>query len=88
MEIGSSIRKIRKEKGIRQMKLAEKAGISQTYLSQLETGDKPNPSLSVVRDICNSLGVTIDELLLNSLRTGDLSKDQIKRYLTLLIALL
>jgi transcriptional regulator with XRE-family HTH domain len=44
---GRNLQKARKMKGLTQEKLAEKCGISVTYLQQLEAGQK-NPSISIL----------------------------------------
>ncbi len=62
MSLGSNIRQIREQKGITQAELAEKAGITQAMMCQIERGTK-NPSLQVGNEIANLLGCSIDELL-------------------------
>ena len=61
MHVGENIRRIREEKGIAQVKLAEEAGITQAMLCQVERGSK-NPSLQVGREIALCLGCTIEDL--------------------------
>lgn len=56
MNIGSTIQKLRKEKNIRQIELAENSGISQTYLSQIEKGLKM-PTVDVLEKVCFNLGI-------------------------------
>jgi transcriptional regulator with XRE-family HTH domain len=43
--------------------LAKKAGLSEAYLSQLEAGDKKNPSPPTLKRIARALGVPVAELL-------------------------
>ena len=62
VSIGANIKKYRTEKGIKQSELAEKTGVSANYIGILERGDKA-PSLSMLVDIANTLGVTADMLL-------------------------
>lgn len=48
--------------GITQAELAERAGISRTYLSQLETGVSANPTHAIVQRLSEALGKeTFDE---------------------------
>jgi transcriptional regulator with XRE-family HTH domain len=54
--IGQAIKEFRKKKLLKQKDLANKSGISQTYLSQIETGDK-FPSLDMLEKICNALDI-------------------------------
>ena len=62
LSIGENIRRIRESRQITQVWLAEKVGISQAMLCQIERGTK-NPSLQVGRDIANILNCKIDDLL-------------------------
>jgi transcriptional regulator with XRE-family HTH domain len=50
-------------KGLSVPALAEKAKVSKGYLWQLENGEDPNPSLSVLMRIATALDTTIAELL-------------------------
>lgn len=50
MSIGTNIRRIREEKGISQVSLAEQAGISQAMLCQIERGTKK----PIVTDRCGT----------------------------------
>ncbi len=62
MGVGENIRRIREEKNMPQAYLAEQAGITPSMLCQIERGTK-NPSLQVGKDIADTLGCKIDELL-------------------------
>ena len=59
MLIGSKIRKLRLEKGITQIELAKKAGISNTYLSDIEN-ERTNPSLKTLLKIAKALETNFD----------------------------
>lgn len=52
----------RKAKRWSQKKLAEKAGISQTYVSELEA-EKKQPTIPIVEKLASALGVSISKLL-------------------------
>lgn len=52
----------RKAKRWSQKKLAEKAGISQTYVSELEA-EKKQPTIPIVEKLALALGVSISKLL-------------------------
>ena len=62
MSLGENIKRLRKEKGITAKKLAEQAGLSVGYLSDIER-DKQDPSLRKLRDIAEALGTTTSFLL-------------------------
>lgn len=57
------IKSIRKKRNLSQVELAKKAGITQAYLSLLETGQKKNPSLKTLSNLAGALNVPISELL-------------------------
>jgi transcriptional regulator with XRE-family HTH domain len=43
--------------------LAKKAGITDAYIANLETGKKVNPSLDVLKKLARALGVPVTDLL-------------------------
>ena len=53
---------IRERKGLSQRALAAKAKMSQTFLSNVESG-KADPSLSTLTRLAKALGVTVSELV-------------------------
>ncbi len=60
--LGQRIREERTKYRLTQEQLAEAAEINESYIGQVERGEK-NPSLETVVSIANSLGVTVDFLL-------------------------
>lgn len=62
MSVGENIRRIREEQRIPQVEVAEKVGISQAMLCQIERGTK-NPSLQVSYGIASALGCTVYDLI-------------------------
>ena len=65
-EIGKRIAKRRKELGLRQIQVCEKAGINDKYLSCIERATSI-PSLEVVIKLALALDTTPDEFLLGSI---------------------
>ena len=63
MNLGQKIRQLRKEKGLSLNKLAESAGVSAAYLSQLENDVSKQPSAEILLKIASALGTTIADLL-------------------------
>jgi len=57
------IQHLREDKGLSQRQLATRAGVTNGYVSQLEAGDKKNPSLVVLQRLAKALGVPVTELL-------------------------
>lgn len=63
------ISSIRKEKGLTQAKLAEKANLTNNYISNIET-QHSIPSLETLVKICAALEVTPNDLLLGTVQTS------------------
>lgn len=57
--IGNEIKKIRKQKGLSQVKLAKKIGISQQIISRIERGDE-NISIATLKRITDALKVKVN----------------------------
>jgi transcriptional regulator with XRE-family HTH domain len=55
--VGDNCARIRKERGLTQEELAERCGLSQQYLSDLERG-KRNPTIVTIYEIAQALGVS------------------------------
>lgn len=60
--LGQRIREERTKYRLTQEQLAEAAQVNESYVGQVERGEK-NPSLETVVNIARSLGVTVDYLL-------------------------
>ena len=67
--LGKRIAQRRHEMGLKQSVVAEKAGISNNYLSNIENG-KSIPSLETFAYICIALSTTPDYLLLGTLKSN------------------
>jgi transcriptional regulator with XRE-family HTH domain len=65
-EFGEYLRKIRKLKKITIRELAHSTGISQSYLSQIETGSRGVPTEEVLLRLANGLGVNFADILKES----------------------
>jgi transcriptional regulator with XRE-family HTH domain len=62
LKIGDRIKSIRKERGITQTDLAIKAGMSRTYLADIE-GNRYTPSLNILKVIAETLNIRISEII-------------------------
>ena len=60
--IGKFIAACRKEKGLTQVQLSEKLNITNRAVSKWETG-KSCPDASIMLELCDILGITVNELL-------------------------
>jgi transcriptional regulator with XRE-family HTH domain len=70
MDLGNTIKRIRKSKGYTQDEFAPICGITQTYLSQIETNQK-DPNLSVLKTIAEKLSVPLPILFFQSITEDD-----------------
>lgn len=60
LNVGSRITQLRTEKGISVNKLAHISGVSQSYLRDIELGNK-QPTVEYLDYICEGLGITIQQ---------------------------
>jgi transcriptional regulator with XRE-family HTH domain len=61
-KFGAVVRRLREEQGLTQEQLAERSGVSATYIGFIERGDNV-PTLTVVLDVAVGLGISPSELL-------------------------
>lgn len=60
--LGKRIRQLRKDRGLRQIDLAELAGINENYVSDLELGRK-EVCLRTINALATAFGISVSELL-------------------------
>lgn len=60
MDVGKRISFFRKQKGMTVNKLANKAGISQSYLRSIELEEK-NPTVEFLTYICDALNISLKD---------------------------
>ncbi len=65
LELGNSIKTLRKEKHITQEELATMSNISRATLSKLENGNIAQVSIVTLNDILNHLGYELDVKAVN-----------------------
>jgi len=58
----NKLTKLRESKGWSQQKLADKSGVSQAYISELELGRK-NPTVKILLKLSQALEVSVSKLL-------------------------
>lgn len=66
MNLPDRIKYLRKEKGYSVTKLAYIAGVSQSYLRDVELGKK-NPTINTLTLICDALGITLKDFFDDSI---------------------
>ncbi len=74
--IGDKIRRIRKEKGLRQIQVADIAGITQSALASIENNKTKNIFLEVAKGIAKAMEVSFDELF--EVESGSREKEEHK----------
>ena len=57
------IKTLRQEKGLSQKALAEQVGVTDAYITMLESGKRKNPSLDILKKLAKALDVPVTELL-------------------------
>ena len=75
LELGETIRRLRREAGLTQEEMAEKAGISRPTLSRLEQGRYANVSVRALFIILDILDYEIELTVKNSLGLPILKQD-------------
>jgi transcriptional regulator with XRE-family HTH domain len=60
--VGLNLQRLRRERGLSQEELADRASVHQTYLSGVERG-KRNPSIAVLQRIAAALDADIEDLV-------------------------
>jgi len=63
MLIGDRISSLALQKGITPYRIAKDADISQSYLSELISNKRSNPSLAVLKKIATALGIPTEKLI-------------------------
>lgn len=71
MNIGNTIRDIRKNKQLTQGQLANACGVTQTYLSLIESNQK-DPTVSTLRKIADQLNMPLPILFFLSIDENDI----------------
>ena len=60
MDVGARIKQLREMKGYSVNKLANKAGVSQTYLRDIELSSK-NPTVAFISLLCDQLEISLKD---------------------------
>jgi transcriptional regulator with XRE-family HTH domain len=79
MNIGMTISNLRRNKGLTQIEFANLIGITQTSLSQIESGKK-KPGTSNLKKICDTLGISELHLYLLSFDESDVPESKRELY--------
>lgn len=60
MTTGERLIQLRKSRGYSQYVLSQKSGVSQSFISAIEAGNK-SPTISILKKLCDSLGISLAE---------------------------
>lgn len=60
--LSNNLKKIRLMRNLTQIELSKKAGVSQSAISDIETGKRPNPSITIIKCLADALGVNVNDL--------------------------
>ncbi len=61
--LAGNLRVLRELRGLSQLELAEKVGVSRRTVARLEAGDIADPGVEQVRSLARELGVTLPTLI-------------------------
>jgi repressor LexA len=60
MTLGQEIKRLRKQSGLTQVELAERLGVTQAYITNIENGHRSNLHQELWLKLCSALGVPLD----------------------------
>ena len=65
MTIGENIKRIAEKEGITMYRLSKESKVSSSYISEIVSNKRKNPSIDIIKKIAGVLNVTVDELIKN-----------------------
>ena len=75
MNIGQTLKKLRKEKKITQSELAKECGLAKSYISMIENGQNI-PSIPVLEKMCNYLNIPLPLFTLLAYEDADIPEEK------------
>lgn len=75
MQIGKAIKTLRKERNISQSELSKKSGISQVYLSQIETGTRSG-TINMLETIAKGLQIPLPVIFWLAIEQTDIEESK------------
>lgn len=79
MDLGTTLKKLRKQRGQTQEEFATHCGITQTYLSQIESNQK-EPNLSTLKSISKQMKVPLPIIFFLSMTEDDIHPSKRKAF--------
>lgn len=83
MDLGQAIKTLRQKQGMTQQQLADRCGVSDNAISNLETG-KAYPPKGMVEKLCAAFGIPSSYLLMASIQEEDFPEEKRVLYRALL----
>jgi transcriptional regulator with XRE-family HTH domain len=62
-KLSTMIARLRKRQHVTLLQLAQRIGVTEAYMSMLESGARKNPSLATLKKLAKALKVTLAELV-------------------------
>ena len=62
-KLRTMIARLRKQQNMTLLQLAKQIGVTEAYMSMLESGSRKNPSLATLKKLAKALKVTLAELV-------------------------
>lgn len=78
MDVGRRIKTLREAKGLTVNKLANIAGISQSFLRDIELGNK-NPTVETLSYFCEALGISLSDFFDDDIKISPFLQSAIKK---------
>lgn len=75
MNLGNTIKELRKSKGIKQYDLAQQCSITQSYLSNIE-GNRKEPTLNTLQVISNNLDIPLPIMFFLAMDETDVAEEK------------
>lgn len=79
MDLGTTLKNLRKQRGQTQQEFATQCGITQTYLSQIESNQK-EPNLSTLKSISDKMKVPLPIIFFLSMTEDDIHPSKRKAF--------
>ena len=79
MNLGQSIKIVRKNKGLKQKDFCDKVGITQSYLSGIENGKK-KPSIDVLEKISDAVNIPIPIMFWFTVTENDVDSSKLEMF--------
>ncbi len=62
-QLRTMVARLRKQQNLTLLQLARRVGVTEAYMSMLESGERKNPTLATLKKLAKALRVTVQKLL-------------------------